>query len=202
MGRADEKMRAVDKKPDLTARPPAPPRIGWRERLAAASWRDLMIMLLPAVVLLVAVIWAGVKSVRFAPPGHIRFISGPDGSSYRTQAERYKKIIEGYGVKVEILASRGALDNLQRLADPKSKIDVGFVQGGLSDGIDTGHLVSLGSVFAQPLMVYGQSAEPLEFLSQLKGKRPRGQRHACAGAEAAEGERDRWSADRAPRHQR
>jgi NMT1-like family len=143
----------------------------WKDRLAATSWRDLMLVLLPAVALLLAIVWFAKKSVRFAPPGTIRFVSGPDGSSYRNQAERYKKIIEGYGVKVEILPSRGALDNLQRLAEPKSKIDVGFVQGGLSDGIDTSHLMSLGSVFAQPLMVYGRSDEALEMLGPLKGKR-------------------------------
>ena len=161
-------MRAVDNKRAATPQANSP---GWKERIRAASWRDLMIMVLPAAVLLVAVIWAGVKSVRFAPPSSIRFISGPDGSSYRTQAERYKKIIEGYGVKVEILSSRGALDNLQQLANPRAKVDVGFVQGGLTDGVDISRLVSLGSIFAQPLMVYGRSAEPLEFLAQLKGKR-------------------------------
>ncbi len=143
----------------------------FRARVVSASWRDLAVVGLPVVLLLAVAVWAGVKSVRFAPPGTIRFASGPDGSSYRNQAEKYKKIIERHGVKVEILASRGALDNLQRLADPTSKVDVGFVQGGLSDGIDTSRLASLGSVFAQPLMVYARSAEQVEMLSQLKGKR-------------------------------
>jgi TRAP-type uncharacterized transport system substrate-binding protein len=147
----------------------APPT--WKERLAATSWRDLALILVPALSLVAVAGWAVVKSVRFAPPGRIRFISGPDGSSYRNQAERYKKIIEGYGVKVEILPSRGALDNLQRLADPRGKVDVGFVQGGLSDGIDTAHLVSLGSIFAQPLMIYVRTTEPPESLAPLKGKR-------------------------------
>ncbi len=128
-------------------------------------------MALPVLALVTAAVWIGVKSVRFAPPGKIRFISGPDGSSYRNQAERYKKIIEGFGVKVEIVASRGSLDNLQQLADPKGKIDVGFVQGGLTDGIDTTRLISLGSVFAQPLMIYAHSPDPLETLVPLGGKR-------------------------------
>jgi TRAP-type uncharacterized transport system substrate-binding protein len=63
-------------------------------------------------------------------------ISGPDGSSYRNQAEKYKKAIERYGVKVEILPSKGALDNLRQLADRRLKIDVGFVQGGLIEGLE------------------------------------------------------------------
>ena len=45
------------------------------------------------------------------------------------------------------------------------------MQGGLAEGRDLPHLVSLGSVYPQPLMVYCRSAEPVEMLSQLKGKR-------------------------------
>jgi TRAP-type uncharacterized transport system substrate-binding protein len=151
--------------------PLSSPRPGWRDRLTAASWRDLALVLVPLMAFFAIAVWLTVKSVRFAPPHTIRFVSGPDGSGYRNQAERYKKIIESYGVKVEILPSRGALDNLQRLADPHSKIDVGFVQGGLSDGIETAHLESLGSVFAQPLMVYARAPEALDSLAALKGKR-------------------------------
>jgi TRAP-type uncharacterized transport system substrate-binding protein len=147
----------------------APP--GLWARIAAASWRDLLTFALPAALVLAIAVWVGVKSVRFAPPSIIRFTSGPDGSSYRNQAEKYQKIIQRYGVKVEILPSRGALENLQRLANPKFKADVGFVQGGLTDGLDTSDLASLGTVFAQPLMIYARSDTPVEMLSQLKGKR-------------------------------
>jgi TRAP-type uncharacterized transport system substrate-binding protein len=147
----------------------APPR--WIDRIRASSWRDLLLVSIPGVIVLALAGWVAVKSLRFAPPGKIRFISGPDGSSYRTQAERYKKIIEAYGVKVEVIPSRGALENLQKLADPRNRIDVGFVQGGLSDGIETGRLVSLGSVFAQPLMIYAHSDQPLEALGALAGQR-------------------------------
>ncbi len=147
----------------------APPR--WVDRIRAASWGELTLISLPGLIVLALTVWVAVKSARLAPPDKIRFISGPDGSSYRTQADRYKKIIEGYGVEVEVIPSRGALENLQKLADPKNKIDVGFVQGGLSDGIDTGRLMSLGSVFAQPLMIYAHSDDPLETLAPLGGRR-------------------------------
>jgi len=128
---------------------------------------------LPLALLLAGGIFVMQKIVD-PPPSAIRILSGPDGSSYRRQAEKYKKIIEGNGVKVIVLPSRGALDNLRQLADPKVNADVGFVQGGLTDGIDTSQLVSLGSVFAQPLMVYYRQPKddpPVELLSQLRGKR-------------------------------
>jgi TRAP-type uncharacterized transport system substrate-binding protein len=105
------------------------------------------------------------------PPNSIRILAGPDGSGFRNTAEKYKKLIEKRGVKVIVLPSHGALDNLHQLANPKVDADVGFVQGGLTDGVDISHLMSLGSMYAQPIMVYYRSNEPVEMLSQLRGKR-------------------------------
>ena len=45
------------------------------------------------------------------------------------------------------------------------------MQGGLAEGRDLPHLVSLGSVYPQPMMVYCRHPEPVELLTQLKGKR-------------------------------
>jgi len=146
-----------------------PPR--FRDRLASVSWRDLLAIAIPVLLAGAAALWVAVKAVRFAPPSRIRIASGPDGSGYRNSAEKYKKIIEHYGVKVDIIPTRGALDNLEKLADPRAKVDVGFVQGGLTEGIDTSRLVSLGSMFAQPLMIYCRSQKPPELLSELRGKR-------------------------------
>jgi hypothetical protein len=142
------------------------------KRIASASWRDLLVVGLPTVLIAAAAIGVAVKAASFAPPKTIRFASGPDGSSYRNQAEKYQKILARDGVRMEILPSRGALDNLDKLAQhAATKVDVGFVQGGLAEGRDLPHLVSLGSVYPQPLMVYCRSPEPIELLSQLKGKR-------------------------------
>jgi hypothetical protein len=146
-------------------------RPGLAKRIASASWRDLIVVGLPTLLIAAAAVGVAVKAARFAPPKTIRFAAGPDGSSYRNQAEKYQKILAREGVKVDILKTRGALDNLDQLANPAIKVDVGFVQGGLTEGRDLPHLMSLGSVYPQPLMVYCRSAEPIEVLSQLKGKR-------------------------------
>jgi TRAP-type uncharacterized transport system substrate-binding protein len=145
-------------------------QFGIPSNLPLLSWRGIFYLWLPLVALLACGILLTQKLIHPAPTT-IRILSGPDGSSYRNNAEKYKKIIEHFGVKVIVLPSHGALDNLQQLANPKVKADVGFVQGGLTDGVDTSHLFSLGSVFAQPLMVYYRHSEPVEMLPQLKGKR-------------------------------
>ncbi len=145
-------------------------QLGVASKLPLLSWRGFLYLWLPLVALLTGGILLSQKLIHPAPTT-IRMLSGPDGSGYRHIAEKYKKIVERYGVKVIVLPSHGALDNLKQLADPKVKADVGFVQGGLTDGVDTSRLFSLGSVFAQPLMVYYRNSEPVEMLSQLKGKR-------------------------------
>lgn len=94
-----------------------------------SSRRDLLLVALPTLLVVGAAIAVGVMALRFAPPSTIRFISGPDGSGYRNLADKYQKILHGYGVKVEVIPSRGALENLEKLVDRTSKVDVGFVQG-------------------------------------------------------------------------
>lgn len=140
-------------------------------KLIAVSWHDLLAIGLPVLLVAILAAWLAVKFVRPAPPDIIRLIGGAEGSSYRTTAEKYQKIIQRNGVKVEIIPSLGSLDNLRLLADRTFGADVAFVQGGLADGIDVSGLVSLGSVLVQPLTVFYRNPVPLERLSQLKGKR-------------------------------
>lgn len=142
----------------------------WR-RLRSGSWRDLLVVTAPLLIVLSLVAWAGVRTVRLAPPKVIRMIGGPEGSTYRRQAEKYQKNIEKQGIRVEILPSRGSQDNLRMLIDPSVKADVAFVQGGLTEGLDISRLVSLGTVLVQPLMVYYRGDETVDVLSQFRGKR-------------------------------
>jgi TRAP-type uncharacterized transport system substrate-binding protein len=119
-----------------------------------------------AVLVVVGAVFVFVQS---APPGTITITSGPEGSIFQTNAVRYARILAGYGVQVNVLTSEGSLANLDRLCDPAFRVDVGFVQSGLTNGA-TGKLVSLGSISHQPLLVFYRGA-PVELLSGLAGKR-------------------------------
>ena len=83
--------------------------------------------------------------VHSAPPKIITITSGPEGSIFYSNAVKYAGLLKRQGVKLNILTSQGSLDNLQRLDDPSVKVDVGFVQGGVTNG-DNDQLVSLGSI--------------------------------------------------------
>ncbi len=127
---------------------------------------------LSAVILTFAVLTLGVfLFIYLAPPDKITMTSGPKGSMFERYAERYAKILKQKGVTLKILASEGSVENLKRLADPSSKVDVGFVQGGVYKDIKTDKLVSLGSIAYEPLDVFYRNGLKMERLSQLTGKR-------------------------------
>jgi NMT1-like family len=105
------------------------------------------------------------------PPNVITITAGPKESIFTMNAEKYAAILERNGVKLNILPSGGSLENLKRLSDPAFKVDIGFVQGGVTNTVVNDKLVSLGSTSYQPLLVFCRSEKPLTLLSELAGKR-------------------------------
>jgi hypothetical protein len=108
-----------------------------------------------------------------APPTTLTLTSGPDGSSFRLTADRYARILARDGVTLKILPSKGSRDNLARLEDPKSGVDLGFIVGGeaaASAPARAPRLVSLGSVSYQPLMIFYRG-RPKTLLSEFRKQR-------------------------------
>ena len=141
-----------------------------RARVTALVGRGLPLSI---GLILVISICAGVLAFVFlnsAPATTLTMTSGPEGSSFRLVAEQYRKILAREGVTLKILPSQGSRENLARLADRKTDVDVGFVVGG--ETVDGGatRLVSLGSVSYQPLMVFYRG-RTRTLLSDFKGTR-------------------------------
>ncbi len=123
--------------------------------------------LLVGAIVLFAVFWF----FHSAPPDTIIMTSGPEGSVFRRNAERYGQILARNGVKLKILPSQGSLENLKRLADHAVHVDIGFVQGGMVSGQKINGLVSLGSISYEPLLLFYRSARPMRLLSEFTGHR-------------------------------
>ncbi len=139
--------------------------------LQKLSWRDLATTVVPFFVFFVIAILITVHYLQPAPPTTLTITSGPDGSAFRRAADKYQKILARSGVKLKVLPSEGSQDNLKRLLDPKSKVDIGFVQGGLAGSNETDDLISLGSLFYEPLYVFYRNPVPIGKLSELRGRR-------------------------------
>ena len=142
-----------------------------RARLVAVSWRDLAITLGPILLLSLAGIWFAVRFVRPAPPKSVTITTGPDGSMFRIAADKYRSILARNGITLKMLPSDGSVENLKRLNDRSVQVDIGFVQGGIAPDVQADGLVSLGSVFYEPLAVFYRDKRPVYRLSQFSGKR-------------------------------
>lgn len=121
---------------------------------------------------IVAIVLAGsVAAFMFfntAAPRTLTITTGPAGSTFHRIAERYQKILAKEGVTLKILPSDGSSDNLKRLADPKTKVDVGFVLGGETKNKPYDNLMALGSVNYQPIMIF-YTGKTRQLISDFKG---------------------------------
>ena len=140
-------------------------------RFVAISWRDLAISFGPIVLLAIVAIWLAIWFIHPAPPKTITMATGPEQSNFWNTAEKYKKILARNGIKLNIVTSEGSLDNLKKISDPKSGIDVAFVQGGVAGDLPIDKLVSLGSVSYVPVSVFYRGKEKMDRLSELSGKK-------------------------------
>ena len=142
-----------------------------RYRLRDIHLRDALIVGIPALALVVAGFWYAAQFIKPAPPRQLVIATGGEGGAYQRFAAAYRPLIERYGIKFVEQPSAGAVENLARLRDREKELDVAFMQGGVAIGEDTEGLVSLGSIYFEPLWVFYSGAERLDTLAQLKGKR-------------------------------
>jgi TRAP transporter TAXI family solute receptor len=142
-----------------------------RYRFRHISLRDALIVGVPALALVAAGFWYAAQFIKPAPPKRLVIATGGDGGAYQRFAAAYRPLIERYGIEFVERPSAGAVENLALLRDREKELDVAFMQGGLGVGEDTAGLVSLGSIYFEPLWVFYRGAQDLETLAQLKGKR-------------------------------
>ncbi len=151
------------------------PRRTLRQRFQQMSFRDLLAVGLPLLLILVAGFWGASRFIRPAPPDTLVLSSGGEGGAYQRFAAAYKDVLGRYGVTLVEKPSAGALDNLARLRDDSSGVDAGFFQGGTGEVLAGDTLESLGALYYEPLWVfYRESLTPgvaQDRLVQLRGRR-------------------------------
>lgn len=131
--------------------------------------REILVVGLPAVLLVIGIFWVASLFVQPAPPHSLIMTTGAESGAYHGHAKRYQEILARHGIKLELKTSSGALENLARLKDDKSKVMVGFVQGGTATRDDGAGLMSLGSMYYEPLWVFYRGNVQLDRVAQLKG---------------------------------
>ena len=123
-------------------------------RYTLLSLREMLLSAGPFALLTIALLALTYWWLDPNPPKRVILATGPAQSAYEEFGKRYKESLARYGIEVELLATEGSSDNLEKLRNGQA--DLGFVQGGTADiGYDEEDtLTSLGSLFVEPLWLF------------------------------------------------
>ncbi len=143
------------------------------EKLKLLSWRDILFIALPSLLLAIGAFWLAAQFIKPAPPDQLIVTTGGDGGAYRVFAARYKDVLARYGITLVDKPSAGSNENLRRLRDPGFEVDAALIQGGTARVDEEEKLVALGDLYYEPLWIfYRESAlHSADKLLDLKGKR-------------------------------
>jgi TRAP transporter TAXI family solute receptor len=132
--------------------------------------KDLLAISLPALALVFGALAVTLLFMRPAPPKEIVMAIGAAHGTYHAHALKYRDALEREGVKLHLRPSAGSIENLRLLRDPASGVAVAFVQGGVATASNAPEVVSLGSMYFEPLWVFHRRELKLETLGGLRGK--------------------------------
>jgi TRAP transporter TAXI family solute receptor len=124
-----------------------------------------------ALVLLAAFVWMVALVLKPAFQRTIVITTGADNGIYRGFAERYAPLLKREGIKLDIRSSSGSVENYERLTDPNSAYEVGFIQSGTTSPRDSDNLQTIAAVSYEPIWVFYRGEATIDRLSQLRGKR-------------------------------
>jgi len=136
-------------------------------RFRRITRRDFLVSAAPVVLIIVAAFVLAYQFVKPAPPKKIVIAAGQHEGGYFYFAQRYRDFLQRNGVTLEIRESGGAVENVELLTAENSEVDVAFVQSGTAFAANAPHLVSLGSLYHEPLWVFYRGP-PVSDFDQLK----------------------------------
>jgi len=142
-------------------------------RFTLFSMKDALFAFGPIVLMVIAVIVAGYYLVDPAPGRTLDFSAGQDNTAYQEFATKYAQELAKNQIQLRIHKSQGSQENLHQISDPDSIIDIGFVQSGSTNQADAEAqgLISLGSLFYEPIWIFYRNKKDFTSLVELKGKR-------------------------------
>jgi TRAP transporter TAXI family solute receptor len=142
-----------------------------RSQKAPMTPRRRRFLIVAAALLLAALGWALATVLKPAIQHTIVITTGADNGIYRGFADRYAPILKRDGITLDIRSSSGSVENYQRLTNPDSEYEVGFIQSGTTSPKETDHLETIAAVSYEPIWVFYRGDATVTTLAQLRGKR-------------------------------
>ena len=122
----------------------------------------------PAIILAVIGFVLAYQFVGPPPPKTITIATGSRQGAYYHFGLQYAEWIKQHGIELKVRTTSGSEENLRLLEEDASEVGLAFVQGGT--GGDRKGLLSLGSLYYEPLWVFYRQDRPIHFLADLKGR--------------------------------
>lgn len=135
------------------------------------AWREQLSVVGPVTVLAVAAFAVALQWVEPAPPSRVVIATGRSDGAYYRFAEQYRERLARERITLEVRETSGSVENIRLLEDPSSGVDIAFVQGGTGGAAKTDRLVSLASLYFEPLWVFSRTAPGPSDLRGMRGRR-------------------------------
>jgi len=122
----------------------------------------------PALAILIAGFAVAGNFVKPAPPDSLTIASGGPDGAYYGYAQKFRAILAREGAELDIKVTSGSVQNLAMLR--AGEVDAAFLQSGIANPMPDDALISLGSLYFEPLWVFHRAGVRIDLLSNLKGK--------------------------------
>jgi len=150
-----------------------------KEQLGSEAQDDLHVSLpmeafkaaLPYLVAMLLIAVAGYWLIDPAPPKKIVISISKQDGNYQAYASLYGVLLQQQGVTLDIRETEGPAQSLEALRKKDSGVDMALIPGGVARLESTAGLVSLGSLYYEPVWIFAKLKPEVGSLSGLKGKR-------------------------------
>jgi len=133
--------------------------------------RERLKIYLPSLLITLLGFVIAYQFVKPAPPKTITMATGDPQGAYYAFGQKYREILAQYGITLNVLGTKGSVENLDLLRKAEKGVDIAFVQGGVGDPASMPELGSLASLYFEPLWIFQRAGAPANRLTDFQGKR-------------------------------
>ena len=124
------------------------------------------------VLLAAAALLGAVFLIRPGVPRQVTLFAGPEGSTEHTYGLRYAGYLRDEGVRTDVVQTDGSLENVRRLREHDGAA-IAFLPSGIESALDDStaqaDLVSLGSIYLEPLWLFMRPDVAISEFAELEG---------------------------------
>ena len=130
----------------------------------------VLLVSLLILAFIIASFYTTIQFIQPVPKKEFTIATGSKNGQYYKTALIYKEILEKQKVKVNILTSKGSIDNLQLIKEKKA--DVAFIQNGINYDQKETQVSTLSSIYYEPLWIFYRNEKyTMDYIVELTSKK-------------------------------